>query len=97
LLHLINFTALLQVVVTAHALLADGGVMAPVGMHMVALAAKRHSVPVVVLVGIYKLSPVFPHEPGVTFNDFKDPADILPYQDESVLAADIAGGWAGLG
>ena len=80
-----------KVVVSAHALLADGGVMAPVGTGMVAAAAKRHNVPFVVLVGIYKLSPHFPHEPGVTFNDFKEPSDVLPYDDEAVLEAEMAG------
>lgn len=55
----------------AHALLANGGVMAPCGAHLVALAAKRHSVPFVVLAGLHKLSPLFPHDPSVTFNDFK--------------------------
>lgn len=35
---------------------------------MVALAAKRHSVPFVVLVGLHKLSPLFPHDPDVTYN-----------------------------
>lgn len=53
----------LQVVATAQALLANGGVMAPVGTHIVAMAAKRHSVPFVVLCGIYKLSTLFPHNP----------------------------------
>lgn len=55
----------------AHAILANGGVMAPCGAHLVALAAKRHSVPFVVLAGLHKLSPLFPHDPSVTFNDFK--------------------------
>ncbi len=55
----------------AHALLANGGVMAAVGTHLVALAAKKHSVPFVVLVGLHKLSPLFPHDPSVIFNDFK--------------------------
>ena len=45
--------------------------MAPCGAHLVALAAKRHSVPFVVLAGLHKLSPLFPHDPSVTFNDFK--------------------------
>jgi translation initiation factor eIF-2B subunit beta len=56
------------VLVGAHAVLANGGVIAPAGIHMVALAAKRHSVPFVVLVGLHKLSPLFPHDPDVTFN-----------------------------
>ncbi len=79
-----------KVIISAHALLADGGVMAPVGTGMVAAAAKKHNVPFVVLVGIYKLSPHFPHEPGVTFNDFKEPSDVLPYNDEASLAAQMA-------
>jgi translation initiation factor eIF-2B subunit beta len=56
------------VLVGAHAVLANGGVIAPAGVHMVALAAKRHSIPFVVLVGLHKLSPLFPHDPDVTFN-----------------------------
>ena len=55
----------------AHALLANGGVMAGCGAHLVAAAAKRHAVPFVVLVGLHKLSPLFPHDPSLTFNDFK--------------------------
>eukprot|EP00887_Chlorella_sp_A99_P005916 scaffold29.g5916.t1 len=79
-----------KVLVTAHAILANGGAMAPVGMHIVAMAAKRHSVPCVMLCGMFKLSPLFPHEPGVTFNDFKDPSDILPSSDQAVLAPFLA-------
>ena len=66
-----------QVLIGAHALLANGGVMAPCGAHLVALAAKRHSVPFVVLAGLHKLSPLFPHDPSVTFNDFKVGASTL--------------------
>lgn len=51
-----------QVLVGAHAVLANGGVIAPVGMHMVALAAKQHSIPFVVLVGLHKMSPLLPHD-----------------------------------
>lgn len=74
-------------VVSAHALLADGGIMAPVGMHLVAMAARHHAVPFVVLVGIYKLTPLFAHEPGLNFNELKSPASILPYNDGALLAA----------
>ncbi len=55
----------------ANALLANGGVMAAVGSHLVAMAAKHHAVPFIVLAGLHKLSPLFPHDPSVTFNDFK--------------------------
>ncbi|KAL2461143.1 NagB/RpiA/CoA transferase-like superfamily protein [Abeliophyllum distichum] len=38
-----------MVIVGAHAVMANGGVIAPVGLNMVALAAQRHAVPFVVL------------------------------------------------
>eukprot|EP00878_Enallax_costatus_P004879 GHUV01005133.1.p1 GENE.GHUV01005133.1~~GHUV01005133.1.p1 ORF type:complete len:431 (+),score=110.28 GHUV01005133.1:264-1556(+) len=68
-----------KVLVGAHAVLANGGVIAPSGVHMVALAAKRHSVPFVVLVGLHKLSPLFPHDPDVTFNDFQSPGCMVDF------------------
>ncbi|KAJ9554125.1 hypothetical protein OSB04_018170 [Centaurea solstitialis] len=43
-----------MVIVGAHAVMANGGVIAPVGLNMVALAAQRHAVPFVVLAGIHK-------------------------------------------
>lgn len=45
----------LKVIVGAHAVMANGGVIAPVGMNMVALAAQRHAVPFVVLAGVHKV------------------------------------------
>ncbi|KAK9845311.1 hypothetical protein WJX81_003121 [Elliptochloris bilobata] len=75
-----------KVFVDAHALLANGGVMAAVGTHLVALAAKRYTVPFVVLAGLHKLSPLFPHDPAISFNEFKSPADII---DFDVLAETI--------
>ncbi|KAI8470531.1 MAG: nagb/rpia/CoA transferase-like protein [Monoraphidium minutum] len=68
-----------KVLVGAHAVLANGGVVAPSGSHVVALAARRHSVPLVVLVGLHKLSPLFPHDPDVTFNEFKSPAEVADF------------------
>ncbi len=57
-----------KVLVGGHAVLANGGVVAPVGMHMVALSARRHSIPFVVLVGLHKLSPLFPTDPDLLYN-----------------------------
>ena len=53
--------------------------MAPVGTAVVAMAAKKHAVPFVVLVGLHKLSPLYPHDPDVTFNEFKSPAAVVDY------------------
>lgn len=44
-----------KVIVGAHAVMANGGVIAPIGLNMVALAAKRHAVPFVVLAGSHKV------------------------------------------
>ena len=71
--------------VGAHAVLANGGAIAPAGIHMVALAAHKHSTPLVVLVGLHKLSPLFPHDPDLLYNDFR-----------GVLCIRV-GGWVGLG
>ncbi|KAG2485720.1 hypothetical protein HYH03_015604 [Edaphochlamys debaryana] len=68
-----------KVLVGAHAVLANGGVVAPVGMHVVALAARRHSIPFVVLVGLHKLSPLFPTDPDLLYNEFKGPADVIDF------------------
>ena len=66
--------------VGTHVVLANGGIMAPVGTHVVALAAKHHSCPFVVLTGLHKLSPLFPHDPSVTFNDFRvTPLEMQPH------------------
>jgi translation initiation factor 2B subunit (eIF-2B alpha/beta/delta family) len=37
--------------------MANGGVIAPVGMNMLALAAQRHAVPFVVVAGSHKVIP----------------------------------------
>lgn len=82
-----------KVLLGASALLANGGILAPAGGHLLALAAARHAAPLVVLVGMHQLSPLFPHDPALAVNDFGPPADVLPY---AAVAAPVAGGrWAG--
>jgi translation initiation factor eIF-2B subunit beta len=66
--HFVLYAVVLQVIVGAHGVLANGGVIATCGMHMVALAARHNSTPFVVLVGLHKLSPLFPHQPEVANN-----------------------------
>ena len=45
----------MKVIVGAHAVMANGGVIAPVGLRMVALAARNYAVPFVVVAGIHKV------------------------------------------
>jgi translation initiation factor eIF-2B subunit beta len=72
-----------MVIVGAHAVMANGGVIAPVGMNMVALAAQRHAVPFVVVAGSHKLCPLYPHNPEVLLNELKSPSDLLDFGDFS--------------
>ncbi|XP_042446046.1 translation initiation factor eIF-2B subunit beta-like isoform X2 [Zingiber officinale] len=72
-----------MVIVGAHAIMANGGVIAPVGINMVALAAQRHAVPFVVLAGSHKLCPLYPHNPELLLNDFKCPSELLDFGEFS--------------
>ena len=76
-----------KVVLSARALLADGGVLAPAGARLVAAAAARHAAPFVALCGLHCLSPLFPHDPALATNDFGDPGDVLDYASLPVAEA----------
>eukprot|EP01134_Creolimax_fragrantissima_P003065 CFRG3065T1 len=49
-----------KVIIGTHGIMADGGLMAQSGTQNIALAAKSHSVPVIVLSALYKLTTTFP-------------------------------------
>nr|DAD29398.1 TPA_asm: hypothetical protein HUJ06_030866 [Nelumbo nucifera] len=72
-----------MVIIGAHAIMANGGVIAPVGLNMVALAAQRHAVPFVVVGGSHKLCPLYPHNPEVLLNDLKSPSELLDFGEFS--------------
>ncbi|KAF5204403.1 Translation initiation factor eif-2b subunit beta [Thalictrum thalictroides] len=61
-----------MVIVGAHAIMANGGVIAPVGLNMVALAAQRHAVPFVVVAGSHKLCPLGGHNPSYMYRLIAD-------------------------
>jgi len=67
-----------KVFLAAHAVLANGGLVGSAGALAVALAARECSVPVVVLTGMYKLCPRYPHEGVDTLQDLKSPWEVLP-------------------
>jgi len=68
-----------KVLLPAHAVLANGGLIAPSGSNMVALAAKENSVPVVSVTGMFKLCPMYPHEGQDTLNDLVSPSSVVDY------------------
>lgn len=75
-----------KVIIGTHTVLANGGLRAASGIHVVALAAKHYSIPVMVLSHMHKFTPVYlgsnDHE---SFNICASPANIIPYSFGQVL------------
>ncbi|KAH7125316.1 hypothetical protein B0J11DRAFT_302131 [Dendryphion nanum] len=69
-----------KVILATHTVLANGGLVAAAGAHMIARAAKDHQVPVVVVSGVYKLSPVYPFDLDELI-EYGDAGNIIPYED----------------
>jgi translation initiation factor eIF-2B subunit beta len=77
-----------KVILPAHAVLANGGLIAPKsGSHMVALAARLYSVPVLCCTGMFKLTPQYPHEQQNTLNDYVGPSTHYPVVDYATATA----------
>lgn len=76
-----------KVIIGTHLMLADGGLMAPNGCHALALAAKHHSVPVIVCSALYKLCPKYlcPYDQDA-FNFMHSPAEIINYSDAEIVS-----------
>ena len=51
-----------KVILGTHVVLANGGLIAAAGAEIIAKAAQVHRTPVVVVTGVYKLSPVYPFD-----------------------------------
>jgi len=70
-----------KVLIPAHAVLANGGLVAYSGCNAVALAAQYHSVPVVCVTGLFKLCPQYPHEGQDTLNELLSPSSVVDYSE----------------
>ena len=66
--------------------MANGGLIAPSGSQLVALAARENAVPVVCITGLFKLSPLYPHDLDA-FNELTSPGDVLDYEGDQDLLA----------
>ncbi len=73
-----------KVVVGVQAVMANGGIIGDSGVHMVALAAKKHKVPFVVVTGSYKLTPLYPLGQD-SFNVILNPNEIIPLSEHAQL------------
>ncbi|PVH94140.1 nagb/rpia/CoA transferase-like protein [Periconia macrospinosa] len=69
-----------KVILATHTVLANGGLVAAGGAHLIAQAAKSHQTPVVVLSGVYKLSPVYPFDLDELI-EYGDVGAVVPYDD----------------
>lgn len=80
-----------KVIIGTHAVLANGGLITHSGGHTIAIAAKAHAVPVICCSGLYKLTPLFPHDQD-TFNFLNAPSEILGFNewDEHLSKVDVS-------
>lgn len=73
-----------KVIIGCFSVMANGGILGPSGVHTLCLAAKHYSIPVVVVVGVYKISPLFAFDQD-TFNEHRDPQQVLPFHEARYL------------
>ena len=73
-----------KVILGTHAVLANGGLVAAAGARLLAKAASMHKTPVVVLSGVYKLSPIYPFDTDA-FIEYGDAGKVIPCGDGNPL------------
>lgn len=73
-----------KVVIGASSVMAKGGIIGQSGLHQLCLAANHFSVPVVVITGLHKLTPLYPIDQD-SFNTMGNPKDIAPFEFGSSL------------
>jgi len=73
-----------KVILGTHSVLANGGLIAAAGTRVIARAAKVHQTPVVVVSGVYKLSPVYPFDFD-SLIEYGDPSKVLSYEDGDLV------------
>ncbi|KAJ3007331.1 Translation initiation factor eIF-2B subunit beta [Thoreauomyces humboldtii] len=75
-----------KVILGAHAVTANGGVVVVCGGKVVAAAAKEYSTPVVVCTGLHKLSPSYPYDTDI-YNLCGSPDPVLNFDAGNVMDA----------
>jgi translation initiation factor eIF-2B subunit beta len=73
-----------KVILGTHSVLANGGLIAAAGTRVIARAAKVHQTPVVVVSGVYKLSPVYPFDFD-SLIEYGDASKVLPFEDGDLV------------
>lgn len=73
-----------KVILGTHSVLANGGLVAASGTRVIARAAKVHQTPVVVVSGVYKLSPVYPFD-FESLIEYGDASKVIGYEDGDLV------------
>lgn len=73
-----------KVILATHAVIANGGLIAAAGARIIAKAANVHRTPVIVVSGVYKLSPEYPFE-FESLIEYGDPGSIIGYDDGALV------------
>jgi len=75
-----------KVIVGTHSVMANGGLLAQAGTHLLAQAAKYHSVPLMVCTALYKLCPLYPADHDL---ELRSPTEIFPFEEVAGSLADV--------
>jgi len=67
-----------KVIIGAHAIMSNGGVLSASGTHLVALVARKHGVPLMVCSSLVKLTPRYPYDLE-ELSCLSNPAEILSH------------------
>ncbi|KAG5440515.1 hypothetical protein PCK2_000449, partial [Pneumocystis canis] len=73
-----------KVILDAHTVFANGGVLVSAGAKNLAAAAKHHSTPVIICAGIYKFSPLYPHNPDSLIM-LSSPNNVIPFDQADLI------------
>lgn len=72
-----------KVIISTHAVMANGGLIAHSGAYQIALAAKEFSIPVIVISAMYKLTPLYPFDP-MKLNELLAPSSIMTFENGDI-------------
>jgi translation initiation factor eIF-2B subunit beta len=73
-----------KVILATHAVIANGGLVAAAGARIIAKAAHKHRTPVIVLSGVYKLSPEYPFQ-FESLIEYGDTSRVISYEDGDLV------------
>jgi translation initiation factor eIF-2B subunit beta len=74
-----------KVIVPCHAVMANGGIVAKAGTHAICTAAKHHRCPVICVGGLYKLSPLYPHDQDA-LTSILSPSEVMTFKDCTTIS-----------